>query len=207
MNPDNSAELNLETRGRGGPGNDGPYCWQSRATLDFIKKSFAPGEGLPATQIAYARSIYLALSQIQSTHARKPIIEAAISKIADLAGLGYRKTAETLDDLEDVGVIRILRKPPRRGERRAVNRYILLGVNGSDGNISPQGTNTPQDADIGTNVYAHHADNIKGDTKEVSPKDVKKETGPALLAFEGGTPDAEKKTVNPLTDNSYGGGW
>ncbi len=106
---------------RGNPKAEKPYFWIARSAAERIKKEFG-------TQAAYGIVVYAALADL-SAKAMCARLQVTIGKIARECGLGYRKTAMTLDDLEAKGLVAI--EPGLRAKgspTQAPNFYTLLST-------------------------------------------------------------------------------
>jgi DNA-binding MarR family transcriptional regulator len=93
-----------------------PWCWQHKDALEMIRTYLEDNYG----HSAFALSTYVALSEFASD-AQSERFTVPISQIARRAGASYRTTAEILNRLESLGLIRIQRNtvPGTKEGRRA----------------------------------------------------------------------------------------
>jgi hypothetical protein len=100
---------------------DGPWCWQSKATLKTISDIF------DATKdIASARSVYVALSEIASDEGSESFTRP-ISQIASRAAVSYRTAASILNRFESLKLIAIDRHLVEGTKERSPSTFTLLG--------------------------------------------------------------------------------
>jgi hypothetical protein len=100
------------------PKTCGPYCWQEKGALRLIAKYFGEGE-----QLASARSVYLALTEIASDE-QSDRFQKCVLYISIRAGLGKRTVGPILSKLAQIGVIK--RDRVFDGKQELESRYQLL---------------------------------------------------------------------------------
>jgi hypothetical protein len=103
---------------------DGPWCWQIKAALKLIGEIFSE-----SNQLASARSLYLALTQLASDHGSETFTESK-ALIAHKAGLSISTVNRLLKAFEELRLIRIERsmRQPSSGYIKAPNTYTLLSI-------------------------------------------------------------------------------
>jgi len=104
--------------------NDGPWCWQIKGALQLIAEMFSE-----SNQLASARSLYLALTQLASDHGTETFTESK-ALIAHKAGLSISTVNRLLKAFEELRLIHIERsmRRPASGYIKAPNSYTLLSI-------------------------------------------------------------------------------
>jgi|GEM_PF-2100849 len=98
---------------------DGPFCWQSKGTLRRIAEACDD-----RTDRAHVLAVYLALSWLASDKQEEVFAETK-ARIAERAGVSYRKAAGVLSFLERVGVIGVAENFITGSKERGPNTYTL----------------------------------------------------------------------------------
>jgi hypothetical protein len=101
---------------------DGPFCWQSKAALRRIVDACEE-----RTDLALIVSVYLVLTWIASDEQRERFTVAK-SKIAQKAGVSYRKAAEAITHLEGLGLVTSEENLVAGSKERGPNTYTLRTV-------------------------------------------------------------------------------
>lgn len=101
---------------------DGPFCWLNKDVLRLISEKCGDRSDKP-----HVIAVYLVLCWEASNQQTEAI---TISKraIASLAGISYRKAADTLSFLASIGVIAIDGNHVAGAMERAPNTYSMLGI-------------------------------------------------------------------------------
>jgi hypothetical protein len=101
---------------------DGPFCWQNKATLRRIAEA-CDGRSDRAMVLA----IYFSLTWIASDRQNETFSETK-SRIAERAGVSYRKAADVLAFLSRLGVIGMIENVIEGTKERGPNTYSMLGT-------------------------------------------------------------------------------
>jgi hypothetical protein len=100
---------------------DKPFCWQSKSAMKTMADIF------DATRnTASARSVYVALSEIQSDEGSESFTRT-IAQIASRAGVSYRTTTTILNCFEQANFIAVKRNTIAGTKLQAPSTYVLLG--------------------------------------------------------------------------------
>jgi hypothetical protein len=185
-------------RPRGKPSECGRFAWQSSLALERIVNE------LGATQAAFGVAVYVALCRLSSREKNTSRIQVEIAKLAGMARLSYRKTADTLKALADKAkVISIESGQRAEGKEQQANFFILIDFR-THNKPSIRPHNKPSSDGIrGTASRAENPkDSLKGESK--------KETGGAIAPapLEAGRAQAPVSETNaaPSKPSFLGGG-
>lgn len=98
---------------------DGPFCWQSKATLRAISESCGD-----RSDKALVLAVYLALSW-EASNQQAERFTATKRAIAGLAGVSYQKAAQILKFLESIGVVEVMKNRVPGTKEQRPNTYTL----------------------------------------------------------------------------------
>lgn len=99
---------------------DGPWCWQSKHVLRFIRDCFDD-----TNTVSSAIAIYTSLTEIASDH-QSETFTCTIREIASKAGTSYRTATSVLKRFERLGVVAIQRNTIAGSKENAPSTYSLL---------------------------------------------------------------------------------
>jgi len=99
---------------------DGPFCWQSKEVLRFIRDTFDE-----TNSVASAFAVYLSLTE-KASDAQSETFDCRVRDIAARADVSYRTAMNALLRFETLGIISIRRNCITNTKERAPSTYTLL---------------------------------------------------------------------------------
>ena len=99
---------------------DGPFCWQSKEVLRFIRDCFDT-----TNNIASALAVYVSLTE-KASDERSEIFNSRIRDIAARAGISYKTATIVLHRFEKLRIIAIQRNKIENTQENAPSTYTLL---------------------------------------------------------------------------------
>jgi hypothetical protein len=101
---------------------DGPFCWQSKEVLRFIRDCFDA-----TNNIASALAVYVSLTE-KASDEQSETFNSRIRDIAARAGVSYKTATSVLHRFEKLRIIAILRNKIENTQENAPSTYTLLGL-------------------------------------------------------------------------------
>jgi hypothetical protein len=99
---------------------DGPFCWQSKKVLRFIRDCFDE-----TNNVASALAVYLSLTE-KASDTQSETFDCRVRDIAARADVSYRTAMNALLRFETLGIISIRRNCIANTKERAPSTYTLL---------------------------------------------------------------------------------